>query len=806
MKKLLLLLTFLVTTVGLLSAENKADFNTMNNGEAQSSISYTTLKSTDGWVAEHCGLISPTKATGELAPTLNGKTSAVGKVTSPTLSGGVGTVSFDYTNTYKESYGVKLSISILQNGEVVKSETLTNTSVTQSEKYTFTTQEFNVEGDFQIEVKNLSPSNSTSNKDRVSIWNLTWTNYVDTTVKTLGDIVATYGEGNTSIANDDVLEGIKVGTVFNFSAENATSLVVKDSNTTTIASGTDSATWTATETEGEELTVTATLGEEIKTLKFMVEVVPDEPVKTLGDIVVIYNETPIENESTVDFPLNAEVSVSSVEAQKIIYELYDEAYNMVKDEIITTDTGKIVFDKPGTFTVMIFSYLDANQTEGFDETNSKSFLFTANVSKPDLGEIVATYGEENTPIAVNDEITVEIGTTFTFSATNATNIKVETLMGGETVVNENSDKVTWTVNNPFEQDGVTVTATNGYEPTTFEFFLTVTEPIQSVVEYAKVSSMDEFVAGKKYILVGASKNAAKVGIMGAGANSNKYRTAEDVTDSNATTIHDSYVITDKMDVCPFVIEEHDGAYALRLENGKYIAVKSYSTASSVDLQETDLGTTSDSKDLTKFTVSIDDKGEATIENGNLLSFNSGANPTRFKSYAKKQSPVYLYKLVEPKLEVPTFSMNEGATEVSIVSTKGDLHVWTLEYDKDNTLVKDNGVDVPASVMAKAPAADDKTWLYKVAEENEEYKIAFPTTEGNYMTIRAKSVLNGVHSEELVKIVDSNGNVLSGVEAVMTDDVNAPVEYFNLQGVRVNADQPGLYIRRQGNKAEKVTIR
>lgn len=47
---------------------------------------------------------------------------------------------------------------------------------------------------------------------------------------------------------------------------------------------------------------------------------------------------------------------------------------------------------------------------------------------------------------------------------------------------------------------------------------------------------------------------------------------------------------------------------------------------------------------------------------------------------------------------------------------------------------------------------------------------------------------------------------SGISAVAA--YNAPVEYYNLNGVRIDADSaaPGLYIKRQGNKATKVIIR
>ena len=43
---------------------------------------------------------------------------------------------------------------------------------------------------------------------------------------------------------------------------------------------------------------------------------------------------------------------------------------------------------------------------------------------------------------------------------------------------------------------------------------------------------------------------------------------------------------------------------------------------------------------------------------------------------------------------------------------------------------------------------------------------------------------------------------SSIEENVADE-NAPVEYFNLQGIRVNNPENGLYIRRQGNTVTKV---
>lgn len=49
------------------------------------------------------------------------------------------------------------------------------------------------------------------------------------------------------------------------------------------------------------------------------------------------------------------------------------------------------------------------------------------------------------------------------------------------------------------------------------------------------------------------------------------------------------------------------------------------------------------------------------------------------------------------------------------------------------------------------------------------------------------------------------SVQSGVANIAVDE-NAPVEYFNLQGVRVANPENGLYIRRQGANASKVFVK
>lgn len=149
--------------------------------------SYTTVTTTSGWTATNAAVLvgGATDANpvfkfigsddSTVAITLNGKTSAVGKLTSATLSDGISKLSFNYGHAFSDSKGVDITINIKKGDEVVATTRLDNDSVTQKTAYEFTWElDAVVEGEFVIEILNNSPSNSTSNKDRISIFNFTW--------------------------------------------------------------------------------------------------------------------------------------------------------------------------------------------------------------------------------------------------------------------------------------------------------------------------------------------------------------------------------------------------------------------------------------------------------------------------------------------------------------------------------------------------------------------------------------------------------------------------------------------------------
>ena len=164
--------------------DSKGQFNTFNNGTPKAT--YGTYTNATGWVATNCNILSGVAAGGTeqnprfafignektLAPTLNGKVSAPGTLESPTLSGGINTLKFNYGFAYTDSK-CSITIQVLQNGSVVKEDTLELTSFTQKTAYEYSLP-VNVTGDFQIRIVNNSLSAADANKDRISIWNLTW--------------------------------------------------------------------------------------------------------------------------------------------------------------------------------------------------------------------------------------------------------------------------------------------------------------------------------------------------------------------------------------------------------------------------------------------------------------------------------------------------------------------------------------------------------------------------------------------------------------------------------------------------------
>ena len=116
--------------------------------------------------------------------------------------------------------------------------------------------------------------------------------------------------------------------------------------------------------------------------------------------------------------------------------------------------------------------------------------------------------------------------------------------------------------------------------------------------------------------------------------------------------------------------------------------------------------------------------------------------------------------------------------------------------------------------AQAPAraaADDWT---EEGEGTISHSIEIPSDLGQneIFVIESKavkhtgnSVAGDLYSDQTMVGYNADGS-MSGIEDIIAT-TDAPVEYYNLQGIKVEGElAPGVYIRRQGARAEKIVIR
>ena len=204
---------------------------------------------------------------------INGKTSAKGTLTSPTLTSGISKLTFNYGYAFSESNGVSLHVAIKNTAGTVLAETdVKNTSLAKLKAAEYVwALETAIEGDFVIVFTNNSPSNSTSNKDRYAIWNISWT------------AAASTGGSNVLEADDNVNWAVNV--------ESNKSSVLEgyyiDTTIADVAEGEYTASWSTT---NEAKVVVYINGKEVKN---------DDKLTLSGDVNIVVIPT-----ESKDFDIN----------------------------------------------------------------------------------------------------------------------------------------------------------------------------------------------------------------------------------------------------------------------------------------------------------------------------------------------------------------------------------------------------------------------------------------------------------------------------------------------------------------------
>ena len=150
------------------------------------------------------------------------------------------------------------------------------------------------------------------------------------------------------------------------------------------------------------------------------------------------------------------------------------------------------------------------------------------------------------------------------------------------------------------------------------------------------------------------------------------------------------------------------------------------------------------------------------------------------------------------------TVDEGQDYAAISTIKASANYIDSDYSQYYTikLPEDPTAEFTVSVAGQTCANPNVysviNWTNaKYYNENGATRIHFLITFGGGGTFGYRTV-----EWDLIE-----GGDESGIQDVVVDE-NAPVEWFNLQGVRVNGENltPGIYIKRQGSKAVKVLVR
>ncbi len=214
-----------------------------------------------------------------------------------------------------------------------------------------------------------------------------------------------------------------------------------------------------------------------------------------------------------------------------------------------------------------------------------------------------------------------------------------------------------------------------------------------------------------------------------------------------------------------------------------------------------------------YTLTVMDKAEIVYENdgktdasGFTFEVVEGENPWLFSSFGMTGNAFKITgKTADAYAVSPVFDLTNRIKPISITQTFAYNYITVAQVPEYFTIaVREEGA-TEWTVLTAAPAPEamnDKKWTYV-----DDYVIDLGAYEGKKIQIGYHYVADGtVCGGWQIKNILVKGKKSSAVSDITVEDSDAPVVYYNMQGVRVANPANGLYIRVQGKKATKVLVR
>lgn len=212
-----------------------------------------------------------------------------------------------------------------------------------------------------------------------------------------------------------------------------------------------------------------------------------------------------------------------------------------------------------------------------------------------------------------------------------------------------------------------------------------------------------------------------------------------------------------------------------------------------------------------YTLTVTDKADIVYENDGKTEASNftfeageGENPWKFSNYGMTGNAFNLTdKTADAYAVSPVFDLTNRIKPISITQTFAYNYVTVEQVPEYFSIaVREEGAtEWTLLTAAPAPEAMNK-WTYV-----DDYTIDLGAYEGKKIQVGYHYVADGtVCGGWQIKDILVKGKKSSAVSDITVEDADAPVVYYNLQGVRVANPSNGLYIRVQGKKATKVLVR
>lgn len=444
---------------------------------------------------------------------------------------------------------------------------------------------------------------------------------------------------------------------------------------------------------------------------------------------------------------------------------------MTKIVLTSSQTKKISLSEGWTSTTVTNKSITLTNTSGANSVtikNSESaqikiqgITITAALASTDLGEIM--YGDE---VANGQNVTATAGDVFTFTADNAESMSIK--VGTETdpsITGTNS--VSWTATTPIADNttyNLTISATKGTETKTATFTV--------VVKMAPLCTMPPvFTPG-----VGTITKGSTVTITCENAKQIKYWISEnaDDTETNAQTVDAPATVTIDQNCWLHACGINADGIAGETSAVQYTVTEptfaefDFTNAESINAAEGSEGISAENNTSDSSTNNLN--GKSLKKNGITLSFSVGTNsngnkPRWWKKTTNQGGGTELRIYTDNTLTVSA----ENGKKLSKITMDGTVAMTASA----GTI--SNGVWTPsASVQTIARAEGDITSV-----------VLTPTSTCNISSIA-------------VEYANTTPTGIDGIEAE-----NGEAVYFNLQGVRVQNPEKGIFIRVQNGNATKI---